>query len=158
MISVKKLKEKHKKKINRFKKYTTINLKKLDEELSMNASRLYSAGMNKADAEFIMDKAKAIWKNEKSKSTMKWSKKRIDGKKLTIPQVTAKVESDTKVLACEMTYLDAKYVFNLCEAAVYGVKEKGQQLANISFNKRAEMNSRSFIKDKETRVKNKTRR
>lgn len=158
MISISKLKEKHKKKIKRFKKMTTLNPKALDEELSRNSSRLNSAGMSKADAEFIMDKAKAIWKREKSKASMKWSKQKVDGKKLNIPQVEAKVGSCLKVMEAEMDYLEAKYVFNLCETAVHSVKEKGQQLANISFNKRAEMNSRNFVKEKEDRVRKKTRK
>ena len=73
----------------------------------------------------------------------------MDDKKLTIPQVEANVISDTKVLKAENDYLQSKYFYNVCKSAAASMKEKGQQLTNITNSRNAELKLTYAPKEKE---------
>lgn len=149
-----KLKKKHKKKVDRFKRWVRINPVNIDEELRKNPSRLFSVGLKLGEAELLMDKAKAIWDRVEGQAKMYWSKKkRGDGKSYTIPQIEAKVSCDDGVLKARETYIEAKYIFNICKSAAASMKEKGQQLTNIANNRRAESKYNYVKEGKEERVK-----
>lgn len=152
-MNLEKLKKKYKKKRQKLKSMVKVKRNSLEQELSMNPARLFSAGINKTNAEFIMGKAKANLKSTKARIKLKWSRKTVGGKKLTIPQLDAQVDSDKDVMKAEIQFLEAQYVFSLCETAVHAMKEKGQQLSNIAYNHRAEMNYGHVRESKEHRLK-----
>lgn len=154
MKTLKDVKKKNKRKLRKQERWKKINLSNLDNELRMNPSRMYNVGNKVADAEFLMEKAKAIFEKVEGEAKFKWSrKKRSDGKSYTIPQVDAKVASDADVIKAELDYLEAKHYYNLCRSLSAAMKEKGQQLTNLANNKRAELNY-NFVKEgKEKRIK-----
>lgn len=154
-MNLDKLKKKYRKKKDKLKKMAKVRPNSLSSELSMNSSRLFNAGINKTNADFLMGKAKSSLKATKARVKLKWSRKKEDGKKLTIPQVEAKVDCDKEVIAAENQYLETKYVFDMCETAVFAIKEKGNQLTNLAHNKRAEMNYNYVREAKEDRLKTK---
>lgn len=139
--------KKNKKKEKNFKLWTKIS--NVDGDRRKNSSRMFTIGKNLAYAELIMDKAKSFFEQSKAKARMRWSKKKVDDKKLTIPQVEANVISDTKVLKAENDYLQSKYFYNVCKSAAASMKEKGQQLTNITNSRNAELKLTYAPKEKE---------
>jgi len=126
-----------KKKEKDFKLWTKIS--NVDDDRKKNSSRMFTIGKNVAAAELTMDKAKAFLEQTKAKARLKWSKKKVDGKKMSIPQIDAKVVSDESVLTAENNYLESKYFFKVCLSASIAMKEKGQQLTNITNSRNAEL-------------------
>lgn len=139
-MEIKDLKEKHKKKIDRFKLWTKINSGNLDREIDEVSSKLNSVGLNLGEAELIRDKLKAKLKQTQARSRLKWFGKKIKGKSLTIPKVDAHVDIDPGVIQIEELLNEANYVVNICKSAASSMKEKGQQLTNVANNRRAELN------------------
>ena len=88
-MEIKDLKKKHRKKIDRFKLWTKINSGNLDREIDEVSSKLFSVGLKLGEAELIRDKLKTKLKQINAKARLKWSKKKIKGKSLTIPKVDA---------------------------------------------------------------------
>lgn len=156
-MELEKLKKKHQEKIERFQKWVKVDRNNLDSELAMNSSRMYSTGLKKSEAEFLMEKAKAVMKQIKARVKMKWSKASVGGKRITIPQLDAKVESDPEVMKAEMDYIDAQYVYRICESAFQSIKEKGQQITNLANNRRAELTYKYVKEGKEDRVNEKAK-
>ena len=139
-MEIKDLKKKHKKKIDMFKLWTKINSGNLDREIDEVSSKLFSVGLKLGEAELIRDKLKTKLKQINAKARLKWSKKKIKGKSLTIPKVDAYVDTDPDVMAIEELLNEANYVLNICKSAASSMKEKGQQLTNVANNRRAELN------------------
>jgi len=156
-MEIKQLKKKHSETEERFNKWTKVNPKQIDNELAMNSSRLFSVGLKKGEAEFLMEKSKAILKQTKAKVKMKWSKKDVGGKKLTIPQLDAKVDNDPEVIQAEMNYIEAQYVFRICESAFQSMKEKGDNIRTLAYSKGAELKHNYVKESKEERVKQKVK-
>ena len=140
--------KKNKKKEQSFKLWVKIS--NLEEDREKNPSRMFFVGKNLAKAELIMDKAKSYYSQMKAKARLKYAQKKVNGKKLTIPTVDAKVESDSKVLKAESDYLEAKYFFNLCKTTIVAMKDKGQQLTNITNSRNAELKLKFIPNEKST--------
>lgn len=141
------------KKKHEFKLWSTIT--NVDDDRNKNSSRMFTIGKALAYAELQMDKAKAKLKQTEASARWKWSKKKIDGKKLNIPQIDSKVNNDHSVVDAENKYLEAKYFFNICKSAVSAMKEKGQQLTNITNSRNAELKLKFGPKGQDERIKNK---
>ena len=157
-MDLEKLRKKHKKKIENFKKVTAVNPKKLDSELAMNSGRMFSANQKLADAELVAKKCKLMLKQVRAKAKVEWSKKKIDGKKLSIPVMEAKVDNDPKVVAAENDMIDAEYVVSLCGGGAKSIKEKGENIRTLAYGRGAEMKHNYVKEAKEDRVNKKTKR
>lgn len=154
MIEASKIKKKYKAKVAGFKRQVKINRANLSKDIARNSSYLFSAGLNKSFAEKLRDKAKVNVEVVRAKVREKIEKSKGD-KRLTIPQLESRVSSHPEVIQAEMDLVEAKYAFNVCFSAVESLKEKGQQLTNLAYNYRKEM-EHGYVKEaKEKRVKDK---
>jgi hypothetical protein len=154
-MEIKKLRKQHKKKIDRFKQWVKVNSSNLDGEIATVASRLFTVGLKLGEAERLKDRAESILEQTVARVKLKWAKKQVKGKKLTIPEQSARTDIDPSVIEAREIYYDAKYVYNICKSAATSMKEKGNQLTNLANNKRAELNSNIRIKDRDSSIRNK---
>lgn len=157
-MDLEKIKKKHKKKIENFEKHASVNPKKLDSELAMNSGRMFSANQKLADAELIAKKCKLMLKQVRSKAKVKWSKKKIDGKKLSIPLLEAKVDDDPEVIQSEHDLIEAEYLVSLCGGGAKSIKEKGENIRTLAYGRGAEMKHNYVKEAKEERVNKKSKR
>jgi len=157
-MDLEKLKRKHKKKIENFKKVTAVNPKKLDAELAMNSGRMFTANQRLADAELVAKKCKLMVKQVRAKAKVKWSKKTIEGKKLSIPLLEAKVDDDEEVIQAEHDLIEDEYVVSLCGGGAKSIKEKGENIRTLAYGRGAEMKHNYVKEAKEERVNKKTKR
>jgi hypothetical protein len=134
-----KVKNKYKKKVDKFKERVKINASNIDKEIIELSSSMNNTGLSFGEAIAIKEMAEKQLKQARAKAILKWSKKKNKGKPLNIPQVQANVELDSAVNEAEDFLIEANYVYNICKSATTSMKEKGQQLTNIANNKRAEV-------------------
>ena len=148
----KNLRMKNRRLLDKFKLSTKLDKSQLSKEMAQLSSSAFYIGVAKADAEYEMDKAKA---------KLKVTKARIDKRIREIANKAGKRKPTEKVIeqrivkhpdVCQVAseYAEAKWKFNVCWAAMRAISDKGQQLTNMAYNHRKELefNYRRKIKDK----------
>lgn len=147
--------------IDKFKKIrkkhrllTRVSRANINNEISHIAGNLYKVGVEKAKAEHAMDMAEIALKIKKAKAGKKY---RNTGKKKSEAQIKELVDSNKKVVAARKAHADAKYYHSICFSAVTSQTQKGQQITNLAYNYRKEMDQRSYVKklerDNESKIK-----
>jgi hypothetical protein len=121
------------------------------------SSSAFYIGVAKADAEYEMDKAKA---------KLKVTKARIDKRIRELAAKSGKRKPTEKVIeqrivrhpeVCKVAdvYAEARWKFNVCWAAMRAISDKGQQLTNMAYNHRKELEFNYKRKIKEKRANEK---
>lgn len=123
----------------------------MNREMSRIHSQIFSVGLLKAEKERNMNKAKAKMIVMKAKVDKKIRK--TASKKPSEREIEKRVACHPSVCRAADEYADAKFEFNVCWAAVNALNAKADQLANISYNYRKELETIRGSKVRETKVK-----
>src|SRR5689334_6724543 len=126
------LKEKHKKLRERFSMFTKLDKARLNVEMQRIASMTYSVGETKATAEYEMDMAESRLEVIEARIDKKIRAKFTGKRKPSEQQIKTMVLRHTDVLKAREAFIEAKWKFNLCWAAVKAMDQKGNQLTNMA--------------------------
>jgi hypothetical protein len=153
-----KLKLKYQKMLGRFKVAARIDRNKLSSEMAQNSALLFNVGVSKANAEYDKDKAESRVEVIEARIDKQIRKKASKGRKPSEAQIKTQVARHPDVVAAKDVLAEAKWKFNVCWAAVNSVVQKGDQLSNLAYNYRKELehglSSRVNEKTASERVKN----
>ena len=151
------LKEKNKRLMDKFDVITKLDKSQLSKEMAQLSSAAFFVGVAKADAEYEMDKAKARLKVTKAKidKQIRSIANKSASKKLTEKVIEQRIVKHPDVCRVADECADAKWKFNVCWAAMRAISDKGQQLTNIAYNHRKELEFNYKRKIKDKRVKEK---
>ena len=154
-------KTKYKKRVKRFTVYSKLDEANLSKEMATLSSYIFHVGQTKADAEDSMDRAKdrlAITKAKVDKDL----RQRYSGKtRISEAAMTARITRHKDVVRIGNEYREAKWLFNVCWAAMNSLNKKSEQLIAMANDRRKELEygMRSTKRGKrEKRVKNKISR
>ncbi len=110
----------------------------LSEEMARNSSRMFRINLMKADAEYLKDKAE---------DTVKVLEARLDKqiriasvkKKPSEQQIKQRLARSPEICEAREKFFEAKWRFNVCWAAASSIAQKGDQLSNLAYNYRKEL-------------------
>lgn len=128
-----------------------ITKETMNREMSRIHSQIFSVGLLKAEKERSMNKAKAkliVMKARVDKKIRKTAKKKPSEK-----EIEKRVACHPSVCSAADEYADAKFEFNVCWAAVNSLNAKADQLANISYNYRKELETIRGSKVRENKAR-----
>lgn len=132
-----KMKQRHKKLLDRLGLMTKVDKENLTDEMCKNSSRMFTINLLKADAEFIRDNAEDAIKIIEAKIDRKV---RVSSdKKLSEQAIKQKIIIHPSVVQARERYAEAKWKCNVCWAAVSSIAQKGEQLSNLGYNYRKEL-------------------
>lgn len=150
--------DKHKKRIDRFKAYSKLDEANLSKEMATLSSQIFHVGQVKADAEDKMDRAKDRLAVTKAKVD-KQLRQRFSGKeKLSESAITSRIIRHKDVVKAGDEFHDAKWLFNVCWAAMNSMNKKSEQLIAMANDRRKEMEygmKSTKRKSRDERIKNK---
>lgn len=131
-----------------------VSRARINKEIAEVAGNLYRVGVEKAKAEHIMDMAEISLKLTKAKKGKKY---RNSGSKKSEAQIKELVDCNKDVIKARKKHADAKYYHSICFSAVTSQTQKGQQITNLAYNYRKELDQRSFVnkleRDNEAKMK-----
>jgi len=139
MDSVDHLREKHKTLIQKLEMAVKLDERNMSEEMARNSSLMFQVGLMKADAEFQKDKAENKVKIVEAKIDKQIREAASGKRKPSEQQIKARVIRDPKVIQALEDFFEAKWKFSVCWTASTSIAQKGEQLANLGYNYRKEM-------------------
>lgn len=149
------LKAKHQGLLDRFKMFTRVNRENLSKDMARNSSLMFHVGEMKAQAEFAKDKAERKIELAEARADKRIRSKYNGKKKPSEQQIKGMVQLDAEVKAAKDEFIEAKYKHNVCWSAVSSIAEKGNQLTNLAYNYRKELEHGTRSRVKEERAKHK---
>ena len=131
--------EKHKKRVKRFERYSQLDETNLSKEMATLSSYIFHVGQVKADAEDKMDRARdklAITKARVDKDL----RQRFSGKKkISEAAIVSRITRHKDVVKVGDLYRDSKWMFNVCWAAMNSLNKKSEQLIAMANDRRKEL-------------------
>lgn len=149
------LKEKHKKLRMKFKGFVQVDKARLNNEMIQIASITYAVGEIKATSEYEMNMAEKNLEVTEAKIDKSIRDKFSGKRKPSEQQIKSMVLRNPKVLAAREAFIEAKWKHNICWAATNAVSQKGNQLTNLAYNYRKELDRGLGGKVKESKVREK---
>jgi len=143
-IGLSHLKEKYKKRLDKFNQWVKIDKNNLSKEMAENPYYLHFAGNKKSEADFLLRRAEYNLKRAESRAfkRIKKSEKISDtGAKLKIPL-------DKEVIEAQNECLEMSYLSNICTIATRSLVHKGEQITNMAYNYRKELDYNLVKKSK----------
>lgn len=131
------LTKKHKTMLEKFNMMTRVDESDLSAQLAKNSSLMFSIGVMKADAEFQKDTAEnrvKVMEAKVDKMIRNESKR-----KPSEEAIKKRIARHPKVIAAQRAYHEAKWKFNVCWTAATSISQKGEQLTNMAYNYRKEL-------------------
>ena len=147
------IKKKYKQRQEKMKVMVKIDKANLNGEMITFSSKMFSLGVKKIEAEYLMDKAKARIEIIKAKAEKKI---RNSPDKQTEKEISAKLVRHPEVMKAHDEYLEAKYLYGIMGIGVTSLSKKSDMLSNLAFNYRKEMDYGYVKESKEKRVKEKS--
>jgi hypothetical protein len=150
------IQEKYAEKIELFKRISTINDTNLNDEIRQSSALIFKVGLEKTNAEFMMNNAEHLLKLTEARIEKVI---RSDGtEKKTESLIKSAVTRNPKVIKAKEDYLSKQYYFNLCVTAYKAVLERSQQISNLCYNYRKELEHNNKHEVKQQQVIKKMRR
>lgn len=149
------LRKKHKKLREKFSLFTKLDKARLNTEMQRISSMTYSVGETKATAEYEMDMAESRLEVIEAKTDRRIRAKFTGKRKPSEQQIKSMVLRHPDVMRAREAFIEAKWKHNLCWAAVKAMDQKGNQLTNMAYNYRKELDRGLGSKVKEDRMKEK---
>lgn len=145
-------KEKLSKRMNVWSKVTKETLSK---EMAQQASRVFWVGEQKANAEYELDRAKSNLKVVKAK--VEASIRKRASKKPTEKEIEGRVAKHDLVCKAADLVAEKKRIFNILWAAQNSLNSKGEQMTNMAYNYRKELDAgnRSRVREESAKQKSK---
>ena len=134
--------DKHKKTRKKHKLLARVSRASINKEMSEISGNLYKVGVEKAKAEHAMDMAEIALKVKKAKVGKKI---RSTGKKKSEAKIKELVDSDKKVTAAREGHAEVKGYHSICFSEVTSQTQKRNQITNLGYNYRKEMDQKSYV-------------
>lgn len=133
------LKEKHKKLRMKFKGFVKVDKSGLNREMIEIASISFAVGEIKATSEYEQDMAEKNLEVTEARIDKSIRDKFSGKRKPSEQQIKNMTIRHPKVIAAREAFIEAKWKHNLCWAATNAVAQKGNQLTNLAYNYRKEL-------------------
>jgi len=143
-VTLEKLKDKYKNRIKRFNQWVKIDRKNINKEMSENPYYLHFAGNKKSEADFLLRRAEYNLKRAESRAFKRIKKKG----KVTDTSAKLQVPLDKEVIEAQNECLEMSYLSNICTIATRSLVHKGEQITNIAYNYRKELDYNLVKKSK----------
>lgn len=111
----------------------------LSKEMASNSSLMFKIGCMKSDAEYLKDRAENKVKVIEANVDKRIRARANGGRKPSEDQIKKQIARNNEVKAAQEEYIEAKHKFNICWAAASSIAQKGDQLTNLAYNYRKEL-------------------
>lgn len=136
---VEQLRNKHQGLIEKFEGVVRVDERNLSKEMARNSSLMFQVGVMKADAEYAKDRAENKIKVLEAKVDKQIRDQASGKKKPSEQQIKARIARHPKIVQAQEDFLEAKWKFSICWTAATSIAQKGEQLTNLAYNYRKEL-------------------
>ena len=143
-VTLDEIKEKYKKRVERFNQWSKIDRNNINKEMAQNPYHLHFAGNKKSEADFLLRRAEYKLKRAESRAFKKIKKK----SKITDTSAKLQIPLDKEVIEAQNECLEMLYLSNICTIATRSLVHKGEQITNIAYNYRKELDYNLVKKSK----------
>ncbi len=158
MMDVGALRKKHSKLIEQLELVTRVNPSRLSRDMARLSSLIFRIGVMKSDAEFSKDQAEnrigVIEARIDKKIRAKYNGKR----KPSEQQIKTMVQAHPLVMEAKDAFIESKWKHSVCWSAASSLVQKGNQLSNLAYNYRKELEQGITGRVKDERAKKKSSR